>query len=172
MTRSELLAWLAPRTTEEGDCLLWKGRVDSEGLIRGSVGGKCGRSVRRWVWEEYHAQDAGRRTVTYRCGTTACLNPLHLVALSKSEACQLASSRGSYRCPVVQAKREKTLRESSPLHRVKDQVRADREQGLTIYQLEQKYGVTSSAIARFLRGETHRETAANGASVFNWRPAA
>lgn len=71
MTRGELRLWLEPRTHAAGDCLLWKGAVNSAGFPQASVEG-IHVLVHRFVFavmEERHP----RTVLLNMCGNRRCV---------------------------------------------------------------------------------------------------
>lgn len=65
---------------EEGDCLLWQGRVSTGGVPRWN-----NRSLRRVVYEAAYGEVPEGLLASTNCGHPECLNPAHLVTKTKGQ---------------------------------------------------------------------------------------
>ena len=176
VSREVLEAWLLERVSMDGECWLWRFAVCNAKQPRASLNGRSSLAVRRYVWQCCHPRgmnqaDGYARVTVTTCGEPLCVNPDHVVLRAKSDAQKLHHARhGTYATPAMIAKRTKTLRANRIGARIADQVLADRASGMTYRQLTEKHSVAIGTIKRILSPKV--ADAANGSSVFAWRPAA
>jgi hypothetical protein len=176
VSRAILEQWLSQRVRVDGDCWIWRMAVCKSNQPRAALNGKTSLSVRRYAWQCCHPKgvnqaDGYARVTLTTCGEPLCVRPDHVVLRSKSDAQKLHHKRhGTYATPAMVAKRAKTLRANRIGARIADQVRANRAAGMTYRQLAEKHSVALGTIQRILSPKV--ADAANGSSVFAWRPAA
>lgn len=152
-TMEQLLA----QCLEEGDCLLWPGRMTNSGHPVHCAGGQK-LLVRRAVFEARHGwAPTGRVVVTDTCGNTACCNADHLVALTRSKLVarsyrgrNLAAEYGKRQAAIVRTGRTKLNLD------VARQIRCDER---THQQMAEALGVSASLIAKIRQGQIWREPA-------------
>lgn len=172
-TQSQCMDWLHARVREEHGCLIWTHHVDKDGMPRATVDSQYGRAVRRWVYACHHPDiELGKRVVGVTCKEPLCLNPAHLVVRTKRAACQLASANGSYRDPMVIAKRAESLRKASTfsLEKARELRRRVHEgERLPVLAVEMGLGVRHAQA--IVSGRYWAESVLPN-SVFSWRAAA
>ena len=74
------LEYLMTKTREDGDCMVWTGKVSEAGhpILFNTTG-------RRKVWSLVHGDIPAGMLVGVDCGCKRCLNPEHLVLMSRSD---------------------------------------------------------------------------------------
>lgn len=161
------------RCEPDGDCLLWRGYVNSAGYPVGRIGGQR-YAIRRLVLGLASGRALGHGEVTASlCRNPLCCEPRHLRRSTHGEV--LAASYAAGRCSrhlvvlplrraMIEKGRTKLTMEAAREIRAAAGTASARE-------LAQRYGVSKSAIRDVLRGHTWREAASNS-SVFAWRGAA
>lgn len=172
MTREELKAWLEARTREgDGDCLIWARTITSSGFPSAAIGGKS-FSVRTKVFDVNRPGQRGKRIISMRCGDQRCLNLGHMELKTLSEIRSRDVIDRLAKNPHQAAK----LRANAPLTKLNEQLVGEirmrlSEPGITQRQVAREYGLSYCHVSRIWRGEVWPQ-AANGSSVFAWRPAA
>ena len=78
------VATLLAKCIEEGDCLLWQGRVSHHGVPMVRHAGQH-TSVRRAMWQLQGRAPLGRQVVSNVCGNPLCCAPDHLRSMLQSE---------------------------------------------------------------------------------------
>lgn len=164
--RAWLDGWLATRTQEEGDCLLWTGCMNSGGTPKATIAGDRDVHVRRLVYSVRHGSIPAGHEVVPTCRTPRCLACLS--AMTPRQRLALHVQAGAYSSPSVCAVRRAAARARSPhsAEQVKA-VRSLRAQGLTHDAIAEATGIKKKTVAKYCNG-TRRAEAANGASVFSW----
>ncbi len=142
----DLLAELARRTVEMGDCLLWTGFARYGRYPQWFVDGQA-RNARRVVWERTYGAIRINLQIGVQCGCPLCVAPEHLVARSKS-----AAMRGHPVSLVTRARIATALRE------IPDEVAREikASEGPSI-AMDHKHGLTRGYSARIRRGERWRD---------------
>lgn len=107
---SELSERIRANCIEDGDCLIWPGRVSDAGMPVMTVDGSS-VSVRRVLYEQEHGPVTRRLLVTPTCGHMRCM--FHLEALTPKASKALSVSRGAYRNPARARKAALTNRARS-----------------------------------------------------------
>jgi len=143
---------------EEGECLLWPGRVTSTGHPT-----YCGHGmrvlVRRAVFEALHGwlPEDNRSVVSTSCSSPLCVNGEHLVCVSRSRLVarsysrrNLAAEYGKRQAALVRAGKAKLNLETAR------QIRCDER---THAQIAAALGVSSSLVAKIRQGQIWREPA-------------
>lgn len=155
--------------TEEGECWLWNLSL-KQGYPQATIGKQGGVLVRRHVFGWTRELRKGWRIYS-TCGERRCVNPAHLNQASPGRileaayrdgrrldnyANKLAMRQANHGLPKVLTPEERQFIDSN-----RDAMNFDR--------LAAAIGRSPSAVARYVRGETHRKSAPNS-SVFAWRP--
>ncbi len=91
-----VLAFLAPRTVEEGDCLLWTKAVNSSAHPVASIDGQRSIPVRRWVFVQLNGAVPASKRVVARCGHPRCVAPGCTIAVTPSGVNQRIAARGGF----------------------------------------------------------------------------
>lgn len=163
------LQMIHSRCDEEADCLIWKG----------SVGGTCapyawhnGKSVnvRRLVVSLSKGVEVPRNMlVTSKCGNSLCLNPKHLILVSKAELNRRIADSGATRTQKALAGRIAAIRAASKLSmEVVDEIRASTE---PVKVLADRHGICLSHVYNIKRGVSWSKGAISQSSVFAWAAA-
>jgi hypothetical protein len=168
VTEDQIRAYLAPRTKEEGDCLLWQKSLTSTGVPAARFGGRAGscKPVRRWILEELNGP-IGLLRARMTCRNTLCVEPSHLRAMTPAQVNRDMAKCGSMATPEVRASRRRNARLRSPLT-IDDvrKIRALRESGLSLQKIANQFPVCKSTISKICRNESWVEGLL-GSSVFN-----
>ncbi len=140
------------RTIEDGDCLIWKGR-----LSRSSGHPKYGDKVmRRVVWQAKNGPLLPGQFVTVTCGNPKCLE--HLAITSKAEIARRTNAN-----PRVKAvKRMKsTIASRKNAKLTVEKARYIRESELDNHSLAQMFGVSHGLISKVRTNNAWVECAVN-----------
>lgn len=160
-SRESVDAYLASRTTEEGNCLLWDLACNSAGAPVATIAGVRSRPVRRWVWEALHGP-AGTRRVIPSCDNPQCVAPEHAVAVSPSGVNFATARRGGYRSPKFRRASQIKGRAGSELNLevVREIRRKHWQEGMTLTSIHAEYPAASVAVlSRICRGESWADPA-------------
>ena len=154
------------RCTECGDCKLLPAVPSREyPQVRH---GTSMRSARRVVYELTTGKTLPRsKLVVMACRESHCVNFDHMQITTKAGVGKLAAKEGAYAARRGKVMLLSRARAKLTLEKAREIRMSDESKRV----LAQRYGVSPSLIGNIRRGEAWRE-AANGASVFNWRPAA
>lgn len=159
--------WLAPRTVEEGDCLLWTRSANSERIPCAGVDGRPWVNVRRWVWARTKSAIPAGSVVVPTCRNPRCLS--HLSLMTKKQARKFLAESGAWATAAVTAANTRTAQKLRVY--TDDQVaecKRLRADGLTLHAIQAKTGVPWRVAGTYCRGLSRRGMAPN-ASVFAWR---
>lgn len=168
MTKDQLEAYLRLRIDEEGECWIWRQRIDRNGVPMANFGGGPG-NVRRRIWSLWHPdEEMGKRVASTSCGVRGCVNPEHVIAMPLKMAQRAAAKRGAYSQPEAIAARTRAMQKLSPLHANLALIRELFQQDVPSKEIAARIGCSPSAIRRVRAGDSHRPVVA-GASVFAWR---
>lgn len=153
------------RCTEDGDCLLWTGKVhrrnghpDATEYIDGKdrhVG------IRRRAYEEYHGVTLDRKDRITTCGNPACLAKAHLERITMSESVRRTHERMD---AGAKLRRSQSLAKVFQKARGKvspEQVAAIRQSEDGPYVMARKLGITGAVASRIKRGISYREYTAS-----------
>lgn len=180
-------AWLTKEIWEKsvlerivavGDCEEWQGRMMGKTPVvtakpgfafEGSSSGSM--SVRVWVYAQAHgARPPDGKVIRMNCRNDRCCAEGHMVLFTRGDSVREMSRRGELDTPACRAGKIKSAR-NRPTKLTAEIARIIRVDPAPSMELAQRYGVSKETINAVRRGERWPE-AANGASVFNWRPAA
>lgn len=126
------------------------------------------RSARRVVYELTTGKKLPpSKLVVMKCREAWCVNFDHMRLTTKAGVGHLAAKEGAYAARRGKVMSLNRARAKLTLAQAREIRLSDESKN----ELAQRYGVSRSLIGNIRRGEAWRE-AANGASVFNWRPAA
>ena len=150
-----VLAYLAPRTIEEGDCLLWQLATNSAGAPVASIEGQRSRPVRRWVWAKTHGRDAGPLRLLPTCGHSLCVAPGHQKAVTPAAVNVAIGARGGFSTPAFKRARRRAGRSQSDLTLADVRVIRHRRlvNGEILRTIADDYPVSISTLSRICRGE-------------------
>lgn len=155
---------------EVGDCLLWpnKARRNVPPQAYDERGQKG--NARRIVYTQARGIPVPQRMViTPSCRNPACLNPDHLVMLTRKALQQRTAKEGGFSSAAKIASNAAAARARSRL--TMTEVRKIRASTEPSDELAQRHGISVCHVRSIRSGRRWAE-AANGASVFTWRPAA
>lgn len=164
------------RLTPDGDCLVWTGYCTSGGIPFAKIGGRS-TPVRTALAKMLGKKTRPRTRTLMQSGCHAkCCNPDHLRVVSVAEYIREMTVRGIINGPVQLAAARKIAREINAkiTPQIAESIRARRQAGEPVPELATEYDLSESHVYRILRGQAWAGPmdAANGSSVFAWRPAA
>lgn len=83
-----------------GDCWMWQGGYSKQFYPAFSVKAKT-VSARRWIYAREHGEIGNNMVVADTCGNHQCVNPLHLILGTMSDAVQKSPYTGAAKthCP-------------------------------------------------------------------------
>lgn len=158
----ELQRWLAPRTDVDGDCWIWTGFCNNGGRSPScSVGGERGKSARTWVWQQVNPRapfDHRRHAIVTTCRHTKCLNPLHLLKMTRADALSWFAEAGAYMTPRSRRARQVNGRKQSRITpEIAAQIRSERAAGATISELARRFPGCRSTMRKICNGQSFAE---------------
>lgn len=157
------LARIKSRCTEDGDCLLWTGKVYKNGHPAATEwidGMDMYVGVRRRAYEEYNGVTLPPEKQVATCGHPACLAKGHLVAVSVSE-----KNRKTHATMNADARLRRNMALSKASRRAMgkltpEQVAVIRDSEEGPYVVAQRLGVNGVVASRVKRGLAYRDYAA------------
>lgn len=146
------------RTVEEGDCLIWQGRISNGSPVIYLDG--VYRTVRRVVWEDANGPIKPGLHASSRCRDQACVRLEHIRLLTIKQIAQLAAREGKFaslrrRAMVAAGARKRSRLTPEMVERIRQA-----ESGAAIAR---ELGIAKSTASKIRRGESWRTI---GASVF------
>jgi hypothetical protein len=176
-TLDELMAVITPRcrVDEDDGCMIWAGAF-TFGVCKAQIKDADGKrrvvNVRREILEAKNNRRLGKLLASCKCGEERCVAPDHLIAMSRAQVQQRSSKQGLFTQPHVVAARIASGRKRATIgiDAIRD-IRSSVAAGATQRAMANRYGITQQTVWKIVHGYIAAE-AANGASVFNWRPAA
>lgn len=159
---------------DEDSCWIWLQATTGKARApQACINGKTGTLVARWVLAHTGRQIDGLAVVP-RCGAPLCVNPAHLMTLTKGEVLRRAYADGSR---SRHAEYLRLLRRAQDTGMAKLDMERARElrdrmaRGASIAELSRETGLWPSTLRDIKHGRSWRQVAAP-ASVFTFRPAA
>lgn len=146
------------RTVEEGDCLLWQGRISNGSPVLYLDGAY--RTVRRLVWEAANGPIKPGLHPSCRCREPACVRLEHIRLLTIKQIAQLAAREGRFSSLTRRASLAAAARKRSRL--TPEQVARIRAAD-SAASIARELGIAKSTASKIRRGESWRTL---GASVF------
>jgi hypothetical protein len=126
--RGDLSGWLHDHTEQEGECMIWQGGIDHDGIPYMKLPGAYPRqqppkrkntTVRRAVWEEFHHKMVPQKHKVWCRSSCApgCINPEHLLSGTQKLRCSQLAQSGKLKRDIAVAAKCAELRraEQSPL---------------------------------------------------------
>lgn len=179
MTYEAWLAGLIAMCEPVGDCVEWQGPMlkSKTPLVyvpRGFVlpeWGQYRQSARVVLYVLFHGDRPPVGTVIrQRCCNDSCVAIEHMVVMPRAKHTAEQARRGEFATPkrAAAAMRRARGRDTKLTMELAREIRCSSEAPKV---LAPRYGVSTATITAVRRGVLWPE-AANGASVFNWRPAA
>lgn len=178
MTRDEWLRRLHQTCEPVGDCLEWqgptlKGKTPLVYVPKGFVlpeWGQHRQSARVVMWVLHHGTRPPAGSILRpRCLNDSCVDVEHMDIVPRTKQAVEQSKRGEFSTPKRHAAAisRARARETKLTIEIAREIRASSESARVIAP---RYGVSAPTITAVRRGVLWPE-AANGASVFSWRPA-
>lgn len=179
MTYDQWLNGLLDLCVPVGECVEWQGttigaKTPSIYVPRGFVlpeWGQHRQSARTVIWTLFHgARPPVGSILRPTCCNDRCVAVEHMVAIPRARQSIEQAKRGEFDTPkrAAAAMRRARSRGTKLSVEIAREIRASAEPPKV---LAPRYGVSKATITAVRRGVLWPE-AANGASVFNWRPAA
>lgn len=179
MTYDEWLSGLLDLCEPVGECVEWQGptlkaKTPLVYVPRGFVlpeWGQYRQSARVVLWVLFHGTRPPEGSVLRAsCCNDRCVAVEHMVAMPRARQTVEQARRGELSTPKRKAAaiRRARSRDTKLSVEIAREIRASSEAPKV---LAPRYGVSTATITAVRRGQLWPE-AANGASVFNWRPAA
>lgn len=168
------LETLYQHTTEEGDCMLWNHSLNSDGYPQARIDGDT-VNVRQWVFAQTGKTKKAGWCLSTRCGNKDCVNPEHLMQITRSSANVAAYKTGRRNVATERATRRATAAKIGGVWAPKltieqaREIRALLSSGITQTELAKRYGVSRSTIGGIWSGKRWKEETF---SVFTWAHAA
>lgn len=179
MTYEAWLSALMDLCEPVGECVEWQGPTlkGKTPLVYVPAGyvlpewGQYRQSARVVIWTLFHGQRPPLGTVLRpSCCNDRCVAVEHMKAFPRAQQSTIQAHRGEFDTPkrAAAAMRRARSRNTKLSVELAREIRASSEAPKV---LAPRYGVSTATITAVRRGVLWPE-AANGASVFNWRPAA
>jgi DNA-binding transcriptional regulator YiaG len=157
MDADELKRYLRERSTEIGNCWDWLGATQGPYRMPVMNVGGAVVSVRRYIARTMGLLLEERRVATFSCGNRQCVNPRHVVVMSRAE---LQARTGSQAALHINPVRSHRLAQSARRHSKlsPEQVAEIRAtEGVSQCALGAKYGVSQATISDVRREQTWRD---------------
>jgi hypothetical protein len=145
----------------EGECLIWTGRVDRDGLPRSDFRGKRNCLVRRIVYQLSRADIPNEMSIVMKCRNKNCVLVSHMQLLTKNALkVRLANSAANGDRSGARLHPECRLRGEShgSSKLTTDDVIEIRlryaQKAVTQCELAAEYGITQTAISHIIRRKT------------------
>jgi len=159
--------YLRARCTEEGECLLWDGALNSAGHPTASIAGKA-TLVRRFAYASIYGKQLppGRRLVSL-CGNPRCCAENCLRSKTVSEVLKLAYAVWKRNDPGYTQAMQRRCAPIAKLSLAKAE--AIRASGKRYQDVAAEEGISLECARRVILGTAWRSSTVNS-SVFNYRP--
>jgi len=158
------LARIKAKCEEDGDCLIWNGRVHTNGAPSATewVDGEDRYvGVRRRAYEEYHGVTLAPTDLISTCGHPACLAKKHLERITASERNRRRHANADVAARLRLSKSAAKVQQQLKGKLTPEQVAAIRNSEEGPYRIAKKLGVNGRVASRIKRGLSYREYAAN-----------
>ena len=153
MSPEQTKRWIWSQCEECGDCLLWRGAVDSHGTPMMRKGQPKTDSVRR-VLVRALGRNPNGKIATTRCGNKLCMAEGHVVLWTRKQLQQRSMGKKAGDVAwglAVRRGREPTCKLSM------EAARNIRAEGLTARQVMERYGVSEFAAYSVIRGRSWKD---------------
>jgi hypothetical protein len=135
MARRTLAERVLARSTQSGDCLIWKGAMASEGAVPAIWHEGRSVNVRNALWLAMGKRIGRGQTIKAKCGEDLCVAPEHA---------QAHHYRSIVQSPAARANVAKAMRSRSPLtDDICDEIRSSEEPASV---MASRHGVSKSAV--------------------------
>lgn len=149
----DIVQRILARTIEEGECLLWQGRV-ANGSALVHILGQGYRSARRLIWEHKYGQPMpAHLRATCRCGEPRCVRPEHVTALSLKQIGKRAAKAGKFRSI---ARRSAIAAAQRARSRLTPELVAQIREAPSGAGIARELGIHKSTASKIRRGESWR----------------
>lgn len=151
MNRKELISWLEKRVIEVGECWEWQHSAIS-GTRPYVTRDKQRIPVRRTIAQVFGMYEPGHVQTT-SCGNPLCVNPKHVLSMSKSDHMKIAGGKGG-----SDPKRLVTIQTLQQFNRKlsDEQVAQIRASDESSRVLGERFGVSRALVCRVRRLECRR----------------
>jgi hypothetical protein len=149
MIKTELLK----RTHQCGDCMEWTGSFVHKVLPAFTLNGKK-LYVKRYL-AELDGKNVKGRVVTSDCKNKLCVNPAHLVVLTRAQLVNRTAASGAWSTAAVRAKVAHGIRAKSKLSQ--DAAREIRMSDEPIKVLAARHGITGSYVGMIRAGYCRKD---------------
>lgn len=153
MKLSAVKTKIRKKTIRQGECLIWQGATDGDGIPRMRDDDGKNRSVRRILMTAMGVDLTGKLATT-TCDNSACVCDKHAAAWTRKEL-QARSAKKQTGNVALSMKRAINGRRTAKLDL--ERVREMRASGLSQRQAAIRYGVSLRTAQKILRGEAWRE---------------
>lgn len=177
MTREQWLAGIQAKCEPVGECVEWQGRFQLGGktpviyVPAGMVPGLCqgSHSARGVMWFLANGErNQAGSVLRAKCKNFSCISLDHMAVFTRAEAPKEQAKRGEFSTAKRNAAAINRAR-AMPTKLSVEKAREIRDRSEPSRELAPIYGVSRCTINAVRRGDLWPE-AANGSSVFNWRP--
>lgn len=154
--QAHTLETIHERTVEEGDCWIWQaGKSHGTPALRHN--GKT-IQVRTYIFVHLMGRQTNGRMVSMKCDNLDCVNPDHIILVTRTQLQQRTARRTQYgRDPVRNAKIAMAKQKASPL--TLERVREIRNMEGTMRSISRQTGICFSVVQRIRNGTSWREAA-------------
>lgn len=146
---TELEQYVFARSIEEGECWIWQLSFHHGHPQMGAKDRRT-RTVRRELWETLRGPVPEGRCICCNCDNEKCVNPAHLVAMTRKQIGKRAASKGVFSGVTRRAKLADSKRKQGKLDWEK--VHAIRGSDETLKVLAQRYGVAMNTVSQVRLG--------------------
>jgi hypothetical protein len=149
------LQTILSRCTCKTGCRLWPGARTAAGIPQASDGAKRrGLNLRREVYTLAVGPIPEGHEVVMDCEVPTCLEPGHMLAMTKSERMRRLGKAGRLSTPAFVAARAKAAQDRSDFSMEKAaEMRAKRQAGAKLEALAAEFGLSVDMASRICRGE-------------------
>lgn len=151
----ELIERIRKHIEEVGDCWEWTGALQPHAPTPVMRFHQKTSQVRRFI-AIYQGKQLKGRLATCKCRNELCVNPEHVVVVSRQRLQQLIAQERQYQTnPVRMKKLAEKARQRSPL--TPEQVAEIRESSDSQRVIAARYGITQGAVSSIKRGRTWKD---------------
>jgi hypothetical protein len=161
------------RCKEDGLCWVWTQCINDAGYPIGTINGKRGSSVRKFLYTELLGKRlTNGHVITSRCHNKRCVSPDCLVQRTRGDILRDMYARGARTADAGYIYRQRKAINDRPDYVKLDQekareIRARLADGEAVSSLAAAFGVSEPTIRDIRRNRSWREFATNS-SVFAW----
>jgi hypothetical protein len=152
---NKLLTRIRALIEEDGECWTWQGALQTTSPVPTmNFNGKVS-SVRRHILEA-KGVEANGRLATYSCGNQLCVNPDHVILITRKKLQQRTAKTLNYQINPLRRKRisEKARQHAKITNEIANQIR---EASGTQRQIAAQFGVSQATVSVIRRGLTWQD---------------